>query len=85
MQRYTETPTFAGEACTVSGHFMRIAAGLGVGLGDAGHVARLCGSDVVAVPLREDERLTTFVVHKQQRFGLTDALQRFVAHAKTLD
>jgi DNA-binding transcriptional LysR family regulator len=84
VKRHTATPTFAGEACTVSGHFTRIAAGLGVGLGDAGHVARLCGRDVVAVPLREDERITTFVLHKQQRFGLAEVLQRFVAHAKTL-
>jgi DNA-binding transcriptional LysR family regulator len=85
VQRYTTTPTFAGEACTVSGHFTRIAAGLGVGLGDAGHVARFCGSDVMAVPLHEDERITTFVLHKQHRFGLSDVLQRFVAHAKTFD
>jgi DNA-binding transcriptional LysR family regulator len=85
VKRYTATPTFAGEACTVSGHFTRIAAGLGVGLGDAGHVARLCGKDVIAVPLVEEEHITTFMLHKQQRFGLTDALQRFVAHAKTFD
>ena len=39
---------------------------------------------IVAVPLHEEARITTFVLHKHQRFGLPDALQRFVAHAKTL-
>jgi len=84
MQRYTATQTCAGEARTLSGYFTRIAAGMGVGLSDAGHVTTLGRSDVVAVPLREDERITTFVLHKHQRFGLTDALQRFVAHAQIL-
>lgn len=84
VQRYTTTPTFAGEANTLSGYVIRIAAGMGVGLVDAGHIATLRRSDVVAVPLLEDERITTFVLHKHQRFGLPDALQRFVAHAKTL-
>lgn len=84
VQRHTTTPTFAGEAGTLSGYVTRIAAGMGVGLGDTGHVATLRRSDVVSVPLREDERFTTFVVHKHQRFGLPDALQRFVAHTKTL-
>lgn len=84
VQRYARTPTFAGEARTLSGYFTRIAAGTGVGLGDAGHVATLLSNDMVTVPLHEHERITTFVLHKQQRFGLPDALQRFVAHAKTL-
>jgi DNA-binding transcriptional LysR family regulator len=84
VQRHKMTPTFAGEARTLSGYFTRIAAGMGVGLSDAGHVTTLGRSDVVAVPLREDERITTFVLHKHQRFGLTDALQRFVAHAQIL-
>jgi len=84
VQRYTATPTFAGEARTPSGYFTRIAAGMGLGLADAGHVATLGRSDVVALPLREDERITTFVLHKHQRFGLHDSLQRFVAHVKTL-
>lgn len=84
VQRHTATPTFASEARTLSGYFTRIAAGMGVGMADAGHIATLHRSDVVAVPLREDERFTTFVLHKHQRFGLPDALQRFVAHTKTL-
>lgn len=84
VYRYAVTPTFAGEARTLSGYFTRIAASMGVGLADLGHVTTLGRSDVVAVPLREDERITTFVLHKHQRFGLPDALQRFVAHAQTL-
>jgi DNA-binding transcriptional LysR family regulator len=84
VQRNTATPTFASEACTLSGYFMRIAAGMGVGLADSGHVATQCRSDVVAVLLQEDEAITTVVLHKHQRFGLHDALQRFVAHARTL-
>ncbi|HVL08562.1 MAG TPA: LysR family transcriptional regulator [Burkholderiaceae bacterium] len=82
--RHSRTPTFAGKASTLAGYVTRIAAGMGVGLGDAGHIAMLRRPDVVAVPLREDERFTTFVLHKHQRFGLPDALQRFVAHTKTL-
>jgi DNA-binding transcriptional LysR family regulator len=84
VQRHTTTPTFAGEACTLNGYFTRIAAGMGVGLVDAGHIATLCRADIVAVPLSEDERITTFVLHKHQRFGLPEVLQRFVAHSKTL-
>ncbi len=84
VQRHTTTPTLTGEVGTLSGYVTRIAAGMGVGLGDAGHIATLRRSDVVAIPLHEDERIITFVLHKHQRFGLPDALQRFVAHAKTL-
>lgn len=84
VQRYTSTPTFAGEAGTLSGYVTRVAAGMGVGLADAGHVARLCRNDVVTKQLHEDERITTFVLHKHQRFALPDALQRFIAHAKAL-
>ncbi|MGB4926776.1 MAG: LysR family transcriptional regulator [Giesbergeria sp.] len=84
VQRHSTTLTVAGEASTLSGYVTRIAAGMGVGLVDAGHIAMLSRSDVVAVPLREDDCFTTFVLHKHQRLGLPDALQRFVAHAKTL-
>jgi DNA-binding transcriptional LysR family regulator len=84
VRRHMTIPTLAGEASTLSGYVTRIAAGMGVGLGDVGHVSTLNRLDVVAVPLCEDERITTFVLHKHQRFGLPDALQRFVAHAKTL-
>lgn len=84
VQRHTLTPTLAGEASTLAGYMTRIASGMGVGLGDAGHVAMIRRSDVVAVPLDGDERITTFVLHKHQRFGLRSALQRFVAEAQSL-
>jgi DNA-binding transcriptional LysR family regulator len=84
VHRHSATPTFAGEACTLTGYFTRIAAGMGVGLGDAGHIATLRRTDIVVVPLAEEERITTYVLHKHQRFGLPSALQRFVAHTRAL-
>jgi hypothetical protein len=84
VQRHMAIPTLAGEASTLAGYVTRIAANMGVGLGDAGHISTLRRDDVVAVPLDEDERITTFVLHKHQRFGLPEALKLFVAHAKTL-
>lgn len=84
VNRYVTTPTISGEACTLTGYVTRIAAGMGVGLADAGHVATLRRADIVAVKLSENEQITTSVVHKHQRLGLPDSLQRFVAHAKTL-
>ncbi|MDO8768731.1 MAG: LysR family substrate-binding domain-containing protein [Burkholderiaceae bacterium] len=84
LQRPTASPTIAGEACILNGYLTCIAAGMGVGAGDAGHIATLCRSDIVAVPLHGDERITTFLLHKDRRFGLSDALRRFVAHIKTL-
>ncbi|MGJ7524854.1 LysR family transcriptional regulator [Variovorax sp. GB1P17] len=85
VQRYSPAPTIAGEACSLTGYVTRIAAGMGVGLADAGHVATLHRVDVVAVPLQEDERIVTHVLHKHRRSGLTDELQRFLTHAKNLD
>ena len=84
VRRHRPQPTITGEACSLAGYVTRIAAGMGVGLADAGHVATLRRTDVVAVPIREDERVVTHVLHKHQRFGLPDELQRFLAHAKTL-
>jgi DNA-binding transcriptional LysR family regulator len=84
MQRYNRTPTITGEASSFAGYITRIAAGMGVGLADAGHVATLYRTDVVAVPLKEDEQIVTCLLHKQQRLGLTEELQRFLAHAKKL-
>lgn len=83
VQRHGPQPTITGEACSFTGYVMRIAAGMGVGLADAGHVATWRRTDVVAVPLQEGECIVTCVLHKHQRFGLTDELQRFLAHAKT--
>ncbi|MFN7040829.1 MAG: LysR family transcriptional regulator [Acidovorax temperans] len=84
VQRHTVSPTLAGEASTLTGYMIRIAAGMGVGLADAGYAATLRRDDVVAVPLDEDERITTFVLYKHKRFGSPEALQRFVALTKTL-
>lgn len=82
LERHSATPTIAGEACTLNGYLTRIAAGMGVGLGDTGHIATLCRTDVVVIPLCEDERITTFVLYKLQRFGLANTLQRFIDHAR---
>ena len=84
LERHLATPAIAGEACTLSGYVTRIAASMGVGLVDAGHVAMLRRADVVPVPLRQEERITTYVLHKAQRFGSYDPIQRFIAHASTL-
>lgn len=84
VQRYSPVPTIVGEASSLAGYITRIAAGMGVGLADAGHVATLHRTDVVAVPLQEDEHIVTRVLHKHQRFGLTEELQRFLTHAKKL-
>lgn len=83
--RYRPAPTIAGEASSFTGLFTQIAIGMGVGLADAGLVATLQRTDTVAVPLKEDERIVTCVLHKHQRFGLTDELQRFLTHAKKSD
>jgi DNA-binding transcriptional LysR family regulator len=84
VRGHSTTPTVAGEACTLAGYVTRIAAGMGVGLADEGHMAMLRRGDVAVVPLSEDERVTTFVLHKHQRFGLHGALQRFLTHATNL-
>lgn len=84
VRRYSPAPTIAGEASSLAGYITRIAAGMGVGLADAGHIATLHRTDVVAVPLQENEHIVTRVLHKHQRFGLPEDLQRFLTHAKKL-
>lgn len=84
VRKYTEQTTLAGAASTLSGYVTRIAAGTGVGLADAGHTWALQRDDVLALPLAEEEHITTFVLHKHQRFGITEPLQRFLAHVSTL-
>jgi DNA-binding transcriptional LysR family regulator len=84
VPRYSPAPKIAGEASSLAGYVTRIAAGMGVGLADAGHAATLHRTDVVAVPLQEDERIITWVLHKHQRLGLPEDLQRFLTHAKNL-
>jgi len=84
VHKHTEQPTLTGAASTLSGYITRIAAGVGVGLADAGHTWALQRNDVLAVPLTEEEHVTTFVLHKYQRFGISEPLQRFLTHVSTL-
>ncbi|MDA7417085.1 LysR family transcriptional regulator [Xenophilus arseniciresistens] len=84
MHKHIEQATLAGAASTLSGYVTRIAAGAGVGLADAGHTWALQRDDVLAVPLAEEEHITTFVLHKHQRFGIAEPLKRFLAHVSTL-
>jgi DNA-binding transcriptional LysR family regulator len=85
VQRHIASPVVAGEASSLTGLITRIGAGQGIGLIDSGHLETLRRADVVAAQLKEDERIVTYVLHKHQRFGLPDALQRFLAHVKTLN
>ena len=78
-------PVIAGEAGSLSGLITRVGARQGVGLIDSGHLDSVRRADVVSVSLKEDERVFTYVLHKHQRFGLPDALQRFLAHVSTLN
>ena len=83
-RRYTVNPTITSEAHTLAGYVTRVASDLGVGVADAGHMTTLCRTDLVVVPLIEDIRVVTYVLHKHQKHGLTSALDRFLTHAKTL-
>ena len=76
--------TIAGEACSFPGYVTRIAAGLGVGLADRGHTESLRREDIVSIPLVDVVCIRTYVLHKHQRFGLPEAVQRFLTHAKAL-
>lgn len=78
-------PVIAGEASSFTGYVTRIAAGLGVGLADRGHVESLRREDIVAIPLTGVACIRTYVLYKHQRFGLSEAVQRFLTHAKTLN
>lgn len=82
--KYTRRPTIAGEACTLSGYVTRIAAGAGVGLGDAGHAQALQRGDVLIRPLAEEEYITTFALHKLRRFANAEPAQSFLAQIKDL-
>jgi DNA-binding transcriptional LysR family regulator len=83
-RKYAVSPVIAGEAQTLAGYVTRVAAGLGVGVADAGHMATLRRTDVVTVPLTEEMRITTYVLHKRQSHELNDPLQRFLANAIAL-
>lgn len=84
VQRYTLRPTLAGEAHTLTGYVTRVAAGIGVGLADSGHIETLGRADIAIVPLAQPEHIVTYVAHKHRRAGLSGTLQRFIDHAKTL-
>lgn len=84
VREYTKAPTIVGEAFTLSGYVMRIASGVGVGLGDAGHAQALQRDDVVVLPLAEEEHITTFVLHKSRRIAQADSVQKFITHIKDL-
>lgn len=84
LQQLELSPTIAGEARTLTGYLTRVAAGQGVGLADADHMRTLRRKDIVIVPLVEQVQITTYVLHKYQRSGLSDALQLFLTHATNL-
>ncbi len=85
VRRYSAAPAIVGDANSLTGLVTRVGAGLGVALVDRGHLDTLNRTDVVAVPLAEDVRIATYVLHKHQRVGLPEALQRFLAHVKTFN
>ncbi|MGN8005992.1 LysR family transcriptional regulator [Acidovorax sp. 22279] len=84
LQQHALSSTIAGEARTLTGYLTRVAAGQGVGVADADHMRALQRKDIVVVPLAEQIQITTYVLHKHQRNGLPEALQRFLTHATTL-
>ncbi|HZX88035.1 MAG TPA: LysR substrate-binding domain-containing protein, partial [Reyranella sp.] len=84
VQRYTLRPTLAGEAHTLAGYVTRVAARIGVGLADSGHIETLGRTDIAVVPLTQREHIVTYVAYKLRRGGLPDTLQDFIDHAKTV-
>lgn len=84
LRRQGLSPVIAAEARTLSGYLTRVAVGQGVGVADAGHMRTLLRRDVVVLPLTESAQFTTYVLHKHQRFGLAEPVQRFLAHVSTL-
>jgi DNA-binding transcriptional LysR family regulator len=85
VRKHTAAPVIVGQASSLTGLLTRVGVGLGVSLIDSGRLESLRLGDVTAVPLAEDELVITYVLHKRQRFGLPDALRRFLAHVKTLN
>lgn len=84
LRQQALSPVIAAEARTLSGYLTRVAMGQGVGVADADHMRTLQRSDVVVLPLAEPAHFTTYVLHKHQRFGLAEAVQRFLTHVSTL-
>ena len=83
LQQRSLSPTIIGEARTLSGCLMRVAAGLGVAVADADHMQAVRRADVAVIPLVEKLHFTTYVLHKHQPGGLSETLQRFLTHATT--
>ncbi|WP_398494369.1 LysR family transcriptional regulator [Variovorax sp.] len=73
-------PMTMGQASTLVGYATRVAAGLGVGLADAGHLRLLKSADLTVVPLLENLRFITYLLHKQRPFRASDVRHRFIAH-----
>lgn len=84
VRKYSDRTIIADVAHTSHGYVTRIAAGVGVGLADAGHAQNLPRNDVVFLPLAEEEHITTYMLHKKQRFGIAEPVRRFLAHASSL-
>lgn len=78
------SPVIAAEARSLSGYLTRVAVGQGVGVADADHMHTLQRRDIVVLPLVEPAHFTTYVLHKHQRFGLAEPVQRFLTHVSTL-
>lgn len=77
-------PVIAAEARTLSGYLTRVAVGQGVGVADADHMRTLLRSDIAVITLAEPAHFTTYVLHKRQRLGLSESVQRFLTHVSTL-
>ena len=84
VRRYSDKVAIVGAADTASGYVTRVAAAVGVGLGDEGHTQTLSRDYLVVRPLEEDEYITTYVLYKLQRFGPAEPVQRFLTHVSTL-
>ncbi len=84
LQHQGLSPVIAAEARTLSGYLTCVALGQGVGVAGADQMRTLQRSDVVVLPLTEPAHFTTYVLHKHQRFGLSEPVQRFLTHVCTL-
>lgn len=78
-------PVIAGEAGSLAGYLTHVAAGLGVGLADTGHMQTMRREDIVSIPLAGAAlAITTYVLYKRQRADLSTSVQHFLTHAKSM-
>lgn len=83
IRRHNNNPHVVDQAQSLGGFIARIGTGCGIGLADAGHMLTVNRPDIVSIPLLDDTAaLTTYVVYRRSRKGITPALQRFIAHMK---